>query len=105
MNGCHPIVVTPSSSRDKQWLQVPFQAGLSAQLSPWSRRVHLSKAGFEERRSSSSGNGAMPKLDCREGTLPHRPGRLGWRGMLSNGEGFKGANECEDVGKYHPTWV
>lgn len=32
VNGCHPIMVTPTSSRDKQWLQVPFHAGLSAQL-------------------------------------------------------------------------
>lgn len=28
----------------------------------------------------------MPKLDCREGMLPHHPALLGWRGMPSNGE-------------------
>lgn len=61
--------VKPTSSRDKQWLQVPFHAGLFAQLNLWSRRVHLSKGGFEERRISSSGNRAMSKLDCREGTV------------------------------------
>lgn len=107
MNGCHPVVVKPTSSKDKQWLhwEVPFHAGLSAQLNPWRRRVHLPKGGLEERRISSSENGAMPKLGCRDGTLPHHPGLLGQRGMLSNGERFKGANGCDDVGRYHPTWV
>lgn len=97
VNGCHSIVMKLTSFRDKQWLQVPFHAGLSGQLSPWSRRVHLSKGGFEERNINCSGNGAMPKLHCREDTLPNHPGLLGWRGMLSNREGFKEANGCGQV--------
>lgn len=50
VNGCHPIMVTPTSSRDKQWLQVPFHAGLSAQLNLGAEgstylRVDLRKGG------------------------------------------------------------
>lgn len=86
-----PVMVTPTSSRDKQWLQVPFHAGLSAQLNLGAEgstylRVDLRKGGTVPLKM-----GLCPNWTVERALTPSS-WILGWRGMLSNRERFKGAN-------------